>query len=294
VDLKIIYLFSKNSRMSFRSMSADIGLTSKSIKARVEKMLSKRIIRSFLLIVNPSVFGYNKICILKGRYGNKISDTDITNKLSSMGNILTRIQYLGRGFAYSLAINDHSEIEFRSLLDSLNWPIKYKVFTFKNVPNQEFTKTDLKIIQCLLANPRMDVNRIAGQISLSNKTVFRHLDKMIKNQILRFSILCDSSSTFGYLQFNITMYVEESKYNLIHNHVSEAFKNNIFYIPRAFATPLNEMRFFLFGKNLSFIEAMLIELESIDGVKDIELFVVLSIENYTDWLVKEINQRLLN
>jgi DNA-binding Lrp family transcriptional regulator len=167
------------------------------------------------------------------------------------------------------------------------------VFTFKNILNHEITKTDLKIIQCLLANPRMDINRIAGQISLSSKTVIRHLDKMIKNQILRFSILCDSSSTFGYLQFNITLYVEESKYYLIHNYISMTFKNNIFYIPRAFATPPNEMRFFLFGKNLAAIESMLIALESIDGVKSIELFVVLSIENYTEWLVNEINQRLL-
>ncbi|MGN6629026.1 MAG: AsnC family transcriptional regulator, partial [Candidatus Nitrosocosmicus sp.] len=64
VDLKIIYLFSNNSRMSFRSMSSDIGLTSKSIKARVEKMISRKVIKSFFLIVNPSVFGYNKICVL--------------------------------------------------------------------------------------------------------------------------------------------------------------------------------------------------------------------------------------
>ncbi|MGN6823008.1 MAG: winged helix-turn-helix transcriptional regulator [Candidatus Nitrosocosmicus sp.] len=292
VDLKIIYLFSNNSRMSFRSMSSDIGLTSKSIKARVEKMISQKVIRSFFLIVNPSVFGYNKICVLKGKYGKKICDTDVFNLFSSMGNILTRIQYLGRGFAYSLAINDKSENEVKSLLDSLNWPIKYKIFQFKNVPSQELSKTDLKIMQCLLENPRMDINRVAGQISLSSKTVTRHLDKMIQNHVLRFSILCDSSSTFGYLQFSITLSVDESRYYLIHHYVSTTFKNNIFYVPRAFATPPNEMRFFLFSKNLSSIEKMLIELESIDGIKSIELFVVLSIETYTEWITKEIYQRL--
>lgn len=280
--------------MSFRSMSADIGLTSKSIKARVEKMLSRHVIRSFFLIVDPSIFGYNKLCILKGRYGNKISDNDIKNKFSQMGHILMRIQYLGRGFAYSLAINDNSENEIKSLLDSLKVPVNYKIFKFKNVPSQEITKTDLKIIRCLLTDPRMDVNHIAGQISLSSKTVIRHLDKMIKNQVLRFSILCDSSSTFGYLQFNITLYVEESKYYLIHNYISTLFKNNIFYMPRSFTTPPNEMRFFLFGKDLSSIEAMLIELESIDGVKSTGLFIVLSIENYSEWLVTEINHRLIN
>lgn len=278
--------------MSFRSMSGDIGLTSKSIKARVKKMISRNVISSFFLVVNPSVFGYSKICILKGRYGNKINHSSISNIFSSMGRILTRTQYLGRGFAYSLAINDQSENEIKSLIDSLDWPIKYKIFPFKYIVSQELTKTDLKIIQCLLINPRMDINRIAGQISLSSKTVVRHLEKMIQNHVLRFSILCNSSSIFGYLQFSITLHVEEPKYYLIYQYVSTKFKNNIFYIPRSFAKPYNEMRFFFFDKNLSSIEAILIELESIEGVRSIDLLVVLSVENYTEWLVKEINQRL--
>jgi DNA-binding Lrp family transcriptional regulator len=58
-DLKILNMLARNGRLSFRSIGVAICLTTKSVKARVDKMLSSTIIDRFLTIINPSIFGYS-------------------------------------------------------------------------------------------------------------------------------------------------------------------------------------------------------------------------------------------
>ena len=48
--------------------------------------------------------------------------------------------------------------------------------------------SDLEIMKCLLSDPRMAVEDIAKETSLSSKTVGRRLEKMRENHILQFTI----------------------------------------------------------------------------------------------------------
>ncbi len=293
-DLRIIYLFANNSRMSFRSVAADIGLTSKSAKARIDKMLSKNIIKSFHMVVNPVALGYTKVCILRGRGGKNIDEMDIQKKITTLGNLMIYVRHLGRGFEYGFSIPDQFDEGINSLMDLLGSKTTYKIFQIKPLVNYTLTESDLKIIKCLLINSRMDISHIAGQISISGKTVARRLNKMIQNQVIRFSVLCNSASTFGYLQFVLTVHVQESLYHHIYEYICTEFRSNIFYAPRSFANPPDEMRFYLFSENLSTIESILIKVESIKGVEFAELFVVIDVKHYTDWINREIDERLLD
>jgi len=280
--------------MSFRSVAADIGLTSKSAKARIDKMLSKNIIKSFHMVVNPVALGYTKVCILRGRGGKNIDEIDIQKNITKLGNLMIHIQHLGRGFEYGFSITDQFDDGIKSLMDLLGSKTTYRIFQIKPLVNYTLTESDLKIIKCLLINPRMDISHIAGQISISGKTVTRRLNKMIQNQVIRFSVLCNSASTFGYLQFVLTVHVQESLYHYIYEYICTNFRSNIFYAPRSFANPPDELRFYLFSENLSTIESLLIKVESIKGVQFAELFVVIDVEHYTDWVNKGIAERLLD
>jgi DNA-binding Lrp family transcriptional regulator len=294
LDLRIIYLFANNSRMSYRSIASDIGLTSKSAKARIDKMISSNIIQSFNVIVNPIALGCNKVCILRGRCGNKTNEGDIRKKIDQLGNLMIRVQHLGRWFEYGFSVEERFNDEIKLLVDLVGPEVTYRIFQIKPFIYHDLSESDLKIIKCLLFNPRMDISHIAGQISISGKTVTRRLNMMIQNQILRFSVLCDSASTFGYMQFVLTLRVQESRYNYIYEYMCAEFRTNIFYAPRSFTNPPNELRFYLFSENLSTIESILVKVESIKGVESTELFVIIKVEHYTDWITKEIDQRLVN
>ena len=63
-DLKIISILSKDCRESFMSIASAIGMTSKSVKARVDRMIITGVIEKFVLKVNPVALGYGIGCML--------------------------------------------------------------------------------------------------------------------------------------------------------------------------------------------------------------------------------------
>jgi DNA-binding Lrp family transcriptional regulator len=48
-------MLARDDSSSYRSIGVAIGLTTKSIKSRLDKMPTSRVIDSFLAIVNPSI-----------------------------------------------------------------------------------------------------------------------------------------------------------------------------------------------------------------------------------------------
>ena len=57
-DLTILPTLARDCRTSYGSIGSQIGLTSKSVKARVKKMVRSRVIEKFIARVNPVAFGY--------------------------------------------------------------------------------------------------------------------------------------------------------------------------------------------------------------------------------------------
>src|SRR5262245_17690193 len=64
INLKIIRLLSRDCRTPYLNMVSTVGITPHAIKTRISKMLAQGIIRSFVAIVNPAIFGYEKQCVL--------------------------------------------------------------------------------------------------------------------------------------------------------------------------------------------------------------------------------------
>jgi DNA-binding Lrp family transcriptional regulator len=64
IDLKILNMLARNGRLSYRSIGVTIGLTTKSVKSMVDKMLSSGVIDRFLAVVNPSIIGYKRTYLL--------------------------------------------------------------------------------------------------------------------------------------------------------------------------------------------------------------------------------------
>ena len=60
-DLSILSTLARNCIFSYSSIGSEVGLTSKSVKARVKKMINHRVIEKFVVRVNPAIFEFNTI-----------------------------------------------------------------------------------------------------------------------------------------------------------------------------------------------------------------------------------------
>ena len=175
-DLKIIKILSKDCRESFMSIGSAIGMTSKSVKARVDRMISTGVIEKFVLKVNPVALGYGIGCMLIVRE-HTANMGDIINRLNLVGDVSIHSKCMGGISTFCLAIKEGHEDKLHLLLDSLKPASVRIMFTSKLSPSSstsnstvplsnmnkrhELTETDLRIIKCLISNPRMEMNDIA-------------------------------------------------------------------------------------------------------------------------------------
>lgn len=300
-DLRIIRILSKDCRESFMSIGSAIGMTSKSVKARVDRMVSMGVIEKFVLKVNPVALGYGIGCMLIVREHTANID-DIMNRLNLVGDVSIHSKCMGGISTFCLAIKEGHEDKLRLLLDSLKPASVRIMFTSKlslsgtppsNMSKKyELTETDLRIIKCLLANPRMEMNEIARETSISSRTVNRRITRLKDDNMLKFFILCNPIHTVGYIQFALVVNtLDRSYYHRIVERIYEQLGENIlFQLP--VTDPDNVITLLLFGENIFAADGILKRVESFDGVKRAELFVLTNTTSYDEWILREIDKKL--
>jgi DNA-binding Lrp family transcriptional regulator len=283
------------------SIGSAVGMTSKSVKARVDTMLSTGVIEEFVVKVNPVALGYGMNCMLIVREHTEHTE-DILNRLNLLGDVSTHTKCLGGISAFCLAIKEGYEDKFKVLFDSLKAATVHVMFTSK-LPlspsstsdpryKHELSETDLRIIKCLLSNPRMDLNDIGRRTSMSPKTVHRRLTRMRDNNVLKFFILCNPAYTLGYIQFVLIVNtVDKSFYNQIVERIYEELGENVLCQPPVI-DPDNVITVILFSQDIFTANGILKKVESFNGVKRVELFIITETTNYHEWVLREIDRSL--
>jgi DNA-binding Lrp family transcriptional regulator len=94
--------------------------------------------------------------------------------------------------------------------------VEYK-FIMLNLPSMNVNITDLKIINCLSSNARMEIGDIAKEASISPRTATKRIEKMQHHHIIDFHIIRDMSSMklAGYIEFLLMFDVNKSAYGEI-------------------------------------------------------------------------------
>jgi DNA-binding Lrp family transcriptional regulator len=293
-DLKIISILSKDCRASFMSIGSAVGMTSKSVKARVDAMISTGVIEKFVVKVNPASLGYSMSCMLIVREHTAHTD-DIVSRLNLLGDVSIHSKCIGGISTFCLAIKEGHEDKLELLRDSLKPATVRFMFTspssYQSIKH-ELSETDLQIIKCLLLNPRMDMKDIAKKISISPRTVNRRLIRLTDNNVLKFFILCNPASTIGYIQFVLVINtIDKSFNNPIIERIYGELKDNILFQP-PIIDPDNIITLLLFTQDIFTADAILKKVESFAGVDRVELFTLTDTTSYDKWIVREIDKRL--
>jgi DNA-binding Lrp family transcriptional regulator len=276
------------------NIGSTVGMTSKSVKARVDTMISTGVIEKFVVKVNPVSLGYGMSCMLIVREHTAHTD-DIVSRLNLLGDVSIHSKCMGGISTFCLAIKEGHEDKLELLRDSLKPATVHFMFTSPSsyVSNKhELSESDLQIIKCLLSNPRMDMNDIAKKISISARTVNRRLTRLKDNNVLKFFILCNPVSTLGYIQFVLVINtVDKSFNNQIIERMYGELKENILCQP-PIIDPDNIITLLLFSQDIYTADGILKEVESFTGVNRVELFILTDTTSYDEWVLKEIDKRL--
>lgn len=322
-DRKIIGILAGDSRLSYERIGSALNLTRNSIKTRVNRMVSIGVIQEYIADINLSVLGYNVYYVItkqreKGinTETNHITKSKAIEYLDRLGDILAEIEVLGESSIFRIATRevlpgikiagkDHegiaatSELE-RGLIKKVVLASTAKGFKSRILrkhqqqEHQSFlTPTDLRILRCLVLNPRIGVTDIANLISVSARTANRILNKLIDNGVVRFSIICDPSLMKGLVVFGLLIYVDDNnkqgKVKSLNSHkVLERLYSDSQEFP-FLRTPIishdNIVIMSVFGSDVFAIDSIFKRILSFEEVKKVELYVFTRIKYYKETIL---------
>jgi DNA-binding Lrp family transcriptional regulator len=294
-DLQIIRLLAGDCRTPYSNIASAIGITPSAAKERINKMVSSGVIESFIVLINPIIFGYEKFCILIVKNIDKtIKEQDIFKKVTLLGNVLGISKHLEGAAIFALYARDMTEERIGILTDLLKPATLETVFASLRPATMKIQSSDLEIMKRLLSDPRMAVEDIAKETSLSSKTVGRRLEKMRENHILQFTIVTNPSSMrlTGYIEFVALIEVKVSSHEGILERIYHELQEYLLHIPNGYQREVIFAVFFC--ANISTVNLILRRLESYDGVNKVESLIVTSLTIYQDWLKSEIDKRIIN
>ena len=292
IDFNILATLSRDCRTPYSSIGSLVGLTSKSVKARVKKMVRSGVLDKFIVRVNPAGFGYRTAPILI-RTNNRITKDAVIRRVKQIGDLAYRVHHVGRTSVAALIIKESLDDKtVQSLNDSLKPATINRISVSEQPVSISPSETDLRIIKCLLlSGARTEISDIAKKVRISEKTTTRRLDRMKDGHLLEFSIQCDPASMIGYVQFTILISVEKSHYRSVCEHMYMEFQENVLYHPSTI-DPDDLLIFVLFGENVFMIDFILSTVDSFEGVKNVDVYILTKWQYYDDWIIREIDERL--
>ena len=293
-DLTILPALARDCRTSYSSIGSQIGLTSKSVKARVKKMVRSEVIEKFVVRVNPAAFGYRTAIVLI-RTSNGITKDDVIQRVKEFGDLAYHAHHVGSTSVAALIIKKPlNEKIIQSLNDRLKPATVVRTSVAElSVASTDLSETDLRIIKCLLlSGARIEISDIAKEVGISEKTTTRRLNRMKEMRLLDFSLQCSPTAMIGYIQFAIPITVAKSHYHNVRERMYSEFQANILYSPSVIE-PEDQLTFVLFGENVFVVDYVLTRVNSFAGVKSADAYILTKLQYYDNWIMKEINKRLL-
>ena len=292
-DLTILSTLARNCRSSYSSIGSEVDLTSKSVKARVKKMIHQGVIEKFVVRVNPAAFGY-KVDIILVKTSNGIDKDDVIERVKQLGDIAYHVHHMGRTCVAALIIEKPLDDLFvQSLNHRLEPATVVSITTLeRRVESINLSETDLRIIKCLLfSGARTEISDISREVAISEKTTTRRLTRMKEANILDFSIQCSPSVMIGYIQFVIPIITTKFHRRSVLERMYSEFQANILYSPSVIDSE-DRLTFVLFSENVFTIDSVLDKVSSFEGVKSADVYILTKWQYHDDWIMKIISNRI--
>jgi len=277
--MKILAILTINCRTPDRQIGKKVGLSGVSVKSRITKMVRSGVIQNFTMKVEPASLGYGVI------YMTVPSDDEasIVKKLKLVGEPFFVVPCLGDITACAIVVEKEQKTELVKNLIS-NTRIILTMDAKESEFRVDLTKTDFKILEQLLKNPKEKIDVIAKSTKLSTKTVTRTIEKFETNPAVQFTIIYDPKKLEKFIAFALIAMVQ-SDIKKIKDEIETSFGDYFWQVP---VTAKELLVLFMYSDNIYNADVMRHKIKEIDGVAFTEVFFPKKIMMPTNWISNSI------
>jgi len=279
--MKILAILTINCRTPDRQIGKKVGLSGVSVKSRISKMERAGVIQNFTMKIEPPSLGYGII------YLTVPSDDEvgIVKKLKLIGEPFFVVPCLGDIMACGIVVEKDVEQKTELVKNLIsNARIVLTLDAKESEFRADLTKTDFKILDQLLKNPREKIDSISKSTILSTKTVTRTIEKFEKNPAIQFTIIYDPRKLEKFVAFAVLAMVQ-SDVKKIKTEIEDAFGDYFWQVP---FTAKELLVLFMYSDNIYNADVMRHKIKEIDGVAFTEVFFPKKITMPTNWISNSI------
>lgn len=196
VDRKLLWELDANCRISYKKLGIKLNLTANAVRKRLENLIKIGVIVRFMVVPHNAVIDTEFISILvhtdgtenQEEFVQRIGKHPVIHHVSPLVTIEGGSYHLFGQYSY---LDMLSELrQHLKELDNVTEVKQYPVL-FPKGRKIELTKTQLKVLACLIDNPRMPISEIAQCSNIKARTVRRVLNKLQEEQAVRFTVRWD-------------------------------------------------------------------------------------------------------
>lgn len=284
-DLAILRALLMDGRASYKSIGKIVGLSTSTVRSRVLNMISTGLITRFIASLDLTALGYNLIHVAVKHRGD---EDYIMDRLRLLGNIFMSVTCVGDITVFGLASKGMLK-ERLDLLPMVLQPHSILYTSSMDAMPRRLLRNDLRIIRQLLMEPRASIKSIASSLNISERTVKRRLDYMLKHNILHFTVLINPSVMRGFINFSmiITLNDYDSK---VMNRVSSMLDSNML-LPLIHVSQ-NRLVGVLYSESVEGMNELIRRARSIEGVINVDFFIAQRVQWMDGWIGKVIDDML--
>ena len=279
--MKILGILTVNCRTPVRQIGKKVGLSGVSVKSRITKMIKSGIIQDFTIKIEPPTLGYGVI------YLTIPSDDEdgIVKKLKLVGEPFFVVPCLGDITACGIAIEKDMEQKIELVKNLIG---NARIILTLNAHDSEFkadlTKTDFKILDQLLKNPREKIDSLSKSTMLSTKTVTRTIEKFEANTAIQFTIIYDPRKLEKFVAFALLTMVQNDTRKVL-KEIEAGFGDYFWQVP---FTAKEMLVLFMYSDNIYNADIMHHKIKHTDGIAFTEVFFPKKITMPTNWIINSI------
>jgi len=275
--MKILGILTINCRTPDRQIGKKVGLSGVAVKSRITKMIKSGVIQNFTMKVEPPSLGYGVIYLVVPND----NEVDIVKKLKLVGEPFFVVPCLGDITACGIVVEKDVEQKTELVKNLIN---NARIVLTLDAKESEFradlTKTDFKILEQLLKNPREKIDSIAKFTKLSTKTVTRTIEKFEVNRAIQFTIIYDPRKLEKFIAFALLAMVQNN-IKKIKKEIETNFGDYFWQVP---FTAKELLVLFMYSDNIYNADIMHLKIKKIDGVAFTEVFFPKKITMPTNWI----------
>ena len=215
LDKAILNGLGLNCRVSYQTLAKQNGVTATAVKKRIDRLLETGVIVTFTAELNLAMIDADYLLILvytDGQHDDgKLADEIGQNQMVSEVGVLSGSMIIA--FASYRDAKDLAEL--RSFLMSMDGVTKVEMHTllFPRGKKMELKHLHIKILRCLVDDPRMPVTEIADRTRLAARTVTRGINEILEGEGVRISLRWNLNAA-DCITFLMKIEWDESRANL--------------------------------------------------------------------------------